>query len=129
MAGFTYPTWQQVIDDQFGTTVRTAPTTPMKFMLETAAGTATAVGTELTGYTRPTITMSAASASPPSASNSAALTIPCSVGATVVAQAVFDSAATPVRKVYGPLTAQRTVVAGDSLAFAIGAIVFNGTSP
>lgn len=128
MSGFTYPTWQQVIDDQFGTTVRTAPTGPMKLALETVAGTATAAGTELTGYTRPTIAFSAATGSPPAASNSAALTIACSVGATVNAQAVYDSAGTPIRKAWGPLTTPRTVVAGDSLAFAIGSIVFTGTS-
>lgn len=129
MSGFTTPTWQQVIDDQFGTAARTAPTTPMKLALETVAGSATAAGTELTGYTRPTITMAAAVAGPPvQASNSGALSIPCSTGATVNALAIYDSAATPVRKAWGGLTTPRTVVAGDSLAFAVGAIAFQGTS-
>lgn len=127
MAGLTTATWNTYIDDIFGTALRAAPTTPMKFHLETVAGTAAAVGTELTGYTPPTITMTAAASQ--SANNSAALTIACSVGATVVAQYIADNAATPVRKVSGPLTTQRTVVAGDSLAFAVASVVFNGTSP
>lgn len=126
MSGLTDATWNTYIDDIFGTAVRTAPTTPMKLMLETVAGTSAAVGTELTGYTRPTIAFTAAATR--SASNTAAITIACSVGATVVAQAVFDSTATPVRKVWGPLTTSRTVIAGDSLAFAIGSVVFTGTS-
>jgi hypothetical protein len=126
MSGFTTATWNAVIDDQFGTAARTAPTTPMKLALETTAGTAAAAGTELTGYTRPTIAFTAAASA--SASNTAALTIPCSVGATVNAQAIYDNAGTPVRKAWGPLTTPRTVVAGDSLAFAIGSIVFTGTS-
>lgn len=129
MSGFTTATWQQVIDDQFATAVRTAPTGPPKLALETVAGTATAAGTELTGYTRPACAMAAAVAGPPvSASNSGALSIPCSTGATVNALALYDSAGTPVRKAWGGLTTPRTVVAGDSLAFAAGAIVFQGTS-
>lgn len=126
MSGFTTATWNAVIDDQLGTAARVAPTTPMKLRLETVAGTAAAAGTELTGYTPPTITFAAASAA--SASNNTALTVACSVGATINAQYVADSAGTPVRKIWGPLTTPRTVVAGDSLAFGIGSIVFTGTS-
>jgi hypothetical protein len=126
MSGLTTATWNTYIDDILGTAVRTAPTTPMKLALETVAGTAAAAGTELTGYTRPTIAFTAASGA--ATSNSGALTIPCSTGATVVALAVYDSAGTPVRKLWGPLTSNRTVVAGDSLAFAANAITFTGTS-
>lgn len=126
MSGFTTPTWNAVIDDQLGTAVRTAPTTPMKLALETVAGTAAAAGTEAAGYTRPNIAFAAASGA--SASNSGALTVPISTGQTINALAVYDSAGTPVRKAWGGLTTPRTVVAGDSLAFAIGSITFTGTS-
>lgn len=131
MSGWTDATWRAIIDDQFGTTVRTAPTTPMKLAQETVAGTGAAPGTEATGYTRPTITMGAASSSTSnhSASNSGALTVPFSAGQTINALAVYDSAATPVRKAFGGLTTPRTVVSGDSLAYAIGSIVFTGTNP
>lgn len=126
MSGLTTATWNTYIDDILGTAARTAPTTPMKLALETVAGTAAAAGTELTGYTRPTVAFSAAASA--STSNSGALTIACSTGATVVSLAVYDSAGTPVRKLWGPLTTSRTVVAGDSLAFAVSSITFTGTS-
>lgn len=126
MSGLTTATWNAVIDDQLGTANRTAPTTPMKLALETVAGTASAAGTEATGYTRPTIAFSAASGA--ATSNSGALTIPISTGQTIVAVAVYDSAGTPVRKLWGALTTSRTVVAGDSLSFATSSIAFTGTS-
>lgn len=126
MSGLTTATWNTYIDDILGTTLRTAPTTPMKLALETVAGTAAAAGTEATGYTRPTITFTAASGA--ATSNSGALTIPISTGQTINAVAVYDNAGTPVRKLWGGLTTPRTVVAGDSLAFAAGSITFTGTS-
>lgn len=126
MSGLTTATWNAVIDDQLGTAARTAPTTPMKLALETVAGTAAAAGTEATGYTRPTIAFTAASGA--STSNSGALSISTTVGQTINAAAVYDSAGTPVRKLWGPLTTPRTLVAGDSIAFAAGALVFTGTS-
>ena len=120
MSGLTTATANAVIDHQLGTAARIAPTTPMKLALETVAGTATAAVTEYSGYTRQTIAFSAASAG--AASNSGALTIACSSAATIVAVAIYDSAGTPVRKAWGALTTSRTVAAGDSLAFAIGAV-------
>lgn len=126
MSGLTTATWNAVIDDQVGTAARTAPTTPMKLRLYTVVGTATAAGTEATGYTAQTITFSAASGA--ATSNSAAITVPITASQTIVALEVWDSAGTPVRKLWGALTTSRAVVSGDSLAFAIGAITFTGTS-
>lgn len=126
-SGYTTATANAIIDDQFGTAVRTAPTTPMKLSLETVAGTAAAAGTEATGYTRPTIAFAAASGQ--ATSNSGALSVAFTASNTVVAVAVFDSAGTPVRKAFGPLTTSRSVVNGDTLSFAIGAVTFNLTSP
>lgn len=130
-SGWTDATCRAIVDDQLGTTARTAPTTPMKLAHETVAGTGSTAGTEATGYTRPTIAFSAASTSGSnhSASNSGALTVPFSTGQTINAVAVYDSAGTPVRKAFGPLTTPRTVVAGDSLAYAIGAVVMTQTNP
>lgn len=128
MSGLTTARAAAYIDDSFGTSVRTAPTTPMKYSAETVAGTAGAAGTELGSTTRPTVTMGAATGTPPVASNSAAFTVVAGAGGTVVAGAVYDSAGTPVRVWWGPLASSRTVVAGDSLAFAIGALTASITS-
>ena len=128
MSGLTNATAAAYIDDSFGTTARTAPTTPMKLSVETVAGTTSAAGTELGSTTRPTVTMGASSGTPPVASNSATCTVVAGAGGTVVAQAIYDSAGTPVRKWWGPLTSSRTVVSGDSLAYAIGAITASITS-
>lgn len=128
-SGYTYATSAAVQDDQFGVTARTAPTTPMKLSPETVAGSATAAGTELGSTTRPSLTMAAATGTPPVSSNSASCTVTAGAGGTVVAIAVYDSAGTPIRKAFGPLGSSRTVVTADSLAFAIGAITFTTTSP
>lgn len=128
MSGLTNATAAAYIDDSFGTTARTAPTTPMKLSPETVAGTTSAAGTELGSTTRPTVTMGAATGTPPVASNSATCTVVAGAGGTVVAQAIYDSAGTPVRKWWGPLASSRTVVTGDSLAYAVAAITASITS-
>lgn len=128
MSGYTAITAAAVIDDQFGTSARVAPTTPMKLAVETVAGTTSAAGTELGSTTRPTIVFGAATGTPPVASNSGAVTVVAGAGGTVVAQAIWDSNGTPVRKAWGPLTSSRTIVTGDSLVFAIAAVTFSITS-
>jgi hypothetical protein len=128
MSGLTNATAAAYIDDSFGTTARTAPTTPMKLSPETTAGTTSAAGTELGSTTRPTITMGAASGTPPVASNSASCTVVAGAGGTVNAIAIYDSAGTPIRKWWGALASSRTVVLGDSLVFAIGAVTASITS-
>ena len=126
MSGWTDATCNAILDDQLGTAARVAPTTPMKLVLETVAGTGVAAGTEGAGYTPPTIAFSAAASK--QAASSGALTIPVSVGQTFTAVAIRDSAATPVRKAWGPLASSRTVAAGDSLFFAAGAVVVTQTN-
>jgi len=96
--------------------------------LMTAAGSATANGTELTtsgGYTSgagaPTIaTWAAASAG--SQATSAAVTVTNMPAATIPAIELWDSNATPKRIEFGNLTASKTTVSGDTLSFASGAI-------
>lgn len=98
----------------------TAPTTPLKVALVTANGSDTAAGTEVTGgsYARQTITVAAAVNG--ATSNSADLVFTDMPAATVVGVEIWDSAGTPVRLWYGPLTASRTVAAGDELRITAG---------
>jgi hypothetical protein len=128
-SGYTTATAAAVIDDQFGTAARTAPTTPMKLSVETVAGTAAAAGTELASTTRPTIAFGSATGTPPVASSTGTTTVTAGSAGTVVSIAIYDSAATPVRKAFGPLASSRTVASGDSLAFAAGSITFTLSSP
>lgn len=128
MSGLTAARAAAYIDDSVGTTARTAPTTPMKLSVETVAGTTSAAGTELGSTTRPSIAFGASTGTPPVASSTGTTTVVAGAGGTVVAVAVYDSAGTPVRVWWGPLASQRTVVAGDSLAFAAAAVTLSITS-
>lgn len=112
----------RLLDASLGTAAYTAPTTPMKLALETATGSNSAAGTEVTGgsYARQTITFGAASGG--SASNSNAITFTAMPAATVTGVEVYDSNGTPRRAWVGALTASKTVAAGDSLSFAIGSV-------
>lgn len=100
----------------------TRPTTPLKVALVTAAGTDTAAGTEVTGgsYARQNLTLAAAVAG--ATSNSADLTWAAMPACTVVGVEVWDSAGSPVRLWYGPLTASRTVAAGDDFKLTAGTL-------
>lgn len=112
----------RLLDASFGTTAYTAPTTPMKLALDTANGTATAAGTEVTGgsYARQTITMSSASAG--ANANSATINFTSMPAATVTGVEVYDSNGTPRRAWWGALTASKTTGAGDTLSFAASSI-------
>lgn len=112
----------RLLDASLGTATYTAPTGPMKLALETATGTNTAAGTEVTGgsYARQTITFAAASSG--SAANSNAITFTAMPAATVTGVEIYDSAGSPRRHWVGALTASKTVSAGDSLSFAIGSL-------
>ena len=97
-------------------------TTPIKLALVTANGTDSAAGTEVTGgsYARQTITVGAASGG--SVSNNATISFTNMPAATVVGIEIYDSNGTPKRLAYGPLTASKTVAAGDTLQFAASSI-------
>ncbi|CUW31770.1 phage tail fiber protein [Streptomyces reticuli] len=103
----------------------TAPTAPLKVALVTAIGDETTAGTEVTGggYARQTLSVGAAVAG--ATSNSADLVWTNMPAATVVGVEVWDSAGTPVRLWYGPLTVSRTVAAGDELRLVAGALTFS----
>lgn len=121
---------KQIQDHIHGNTALTQPTAPYRLRQMTAAGTASANGTELTtggGYTSgvgaPTIAWGAATtASPSVASNSAAVTITNMPAATIPAVEVWNSNGTPARQELGNLTSSKTTASGDTLSYAIGAV-------
>ena len=100
----------------------TRPTTPLKTALVTANGTDATAGTEVTGgsYARQSLTVAAAVSG--ATSNSADLVFSGMPAVTVVGVEIWDSAGTPVRLWYGPLTASRTVAAGDELRLTAGSL-------
>jgi len=100
----------------------TRPTAPLKVALVTANGDDATAGTEVTGgsYTRQNLSVAAAVNG--ATSNSADLVWTGMPAATVVGVEIWDSAGSPVRLWYGPLSATRTVAAGDELRLAAGAL-------
>ncbi len=103
----------------------TAPTTPLKVALVTTNGDETTAGTEVTGGSYARQNLSVAAAVNGATSNSADLVWTGMPAATVVGVEIWDSAATPVRLWYGPLTAARTVAAGDELRLAAGSLALS----
>lgn len=127
-AGMTTATATDYLADSLGTSTRPASVAPMKLSVETVAGNAGAAGTELPSTTRPTITFgNAPSGTPPVSGNSVACTVVAGGSGTVVAVAVYDS--TPTRKWFGPTSAGRAVVVGDSLLFGVNSVTASVTSP
>ena len=103
-------------------------TFPIRIRLMTAAGSATAAGTELTSggsYVAGTgITTGAnwAAASGGSQATNAVLSQTNMPAATIPAIELWDSNGTPKRIEFGNLTASKTTASGDTLSFASGAI-------
>lgn len=91
----------------------TAPTTPLKVALVTAAGDDATAGTEVTGgsYVRKSLSVGAASGG--AVANSADLDWTGMPVCTIVGWEIWDSAGTPIRWWYGPLEANKTLAAGD----------------
>jgi hypothetical protein len=113
------------LDWILGVGTPTRPTTPLKVALVTANGSDTAAGTEVTGgsYARQNLAVAAAVGG--ATSNSADLVFTGMPAATVVGVEIWDSAGTPVRLWYGPLTASRTVSAGDELVLSAGSLTLS----
>jgi hypothetical protein len=116
-----------ILDASLGTTTFVATVTPLKCRLMTAVGTATTAGTELatggsyvagTGLSPATM----ASAAVESAASSVALTQTNMPAATITAIELWDSAATPLRKWFGALTANKTTNLGDTFTIASGSL-------
>ena len=114
----------QLLDALVGTSAYTV-TTPIKLALVTANGSDSAAGTEVTGgsYARQTIAFDAASSG--SIANNAAISFTGMPACTVVGIEIYDSAGSPKRLAYGPLTASRTVTSGDTVQFASSAVTLS----
>lgn len=112
----------KLLDALSGTAAYTAPTTPIKTRLMTANGNATTLGTQVTGgsYASQTLTSAAASAGV-NASN-VALTYTSMPAVTVVGVENWDSAGSPRRIEFGPLSASKTTNAGDTLTIPSGSL-------
>ena len=113
----------RALDWLFGTAT-TAPTLPLKVALVTANGSDSAAGTEATGgsYVRKNITVGAAASG--ATSNSADLVWTGMPAGTFVGVEIWDNHAVPVRFWYGPLAANRTLLAGDELRITAGTLTF-----
>lgn len=98
--------------------------TPLKMRLCTSIGNDTTAGTEVSGGSYPAgglaVSFSAATAS--TASNSAQIDYTGMPATTVVAVELWDQSGTPKRIAWAPLSASKTVAAGDTMQFAVGSI-------
>lgn len=113
----------RLLDASLGVAAYTAPTGSMKVALATSTSTASAAGTEVTGgsYARQNVTFGSSSSG--STSNTAAVNFTNMPAATVTYVDIYDSNGTPRRAWYGALSASKTTASGDTLSFAIGALV------
>ncbi|WP_055693394.1 phage tail fiber protein [Streptomyces prasinopilosus] len=113
------------LDWVLGVGAPTRPTTPLKVALVTANGTDTAAGTEVAGGSYARQNLSVAAAVNGATSNSVDLAWTGLPAATVVGVEIWDSAGSPVRLWYGPLSASRTVAAGDELKLTAGSLTLS----
>jgi hypothetical protein len=115
-----------ILNATFAEAAYTDPTTPIKVALDSAVGSDTAAGTEISGgsYARQTLTMAAASTGsyPTSIASNVALTYTNMPAVTVTSVDIFDSAGTPIRRWFGALTSSKTTNAGDTLTIASGSL-------
>jgi hypothetical protein len=112
----------------FVATAYTTPTTPIQLGVYSTASSDTAAGTEDTGgsYARQTMTFTTpTSANPSVAATSNAQTYTNMPAVTSTDVNIWDSAGTPIREAWGPMTASKTTALGDTLAFAIAAVAVN----
>jgi hypothetical protein len=114
----------KLIDHSLGTTTFTKPTT-VYAALYTVAPSDSSAGTEVTGgsYARQAITFSAASSG--STSNNTNVDFNTMPAVTVVSVAVLDDPTAGNMLYHGTLTTNRTVLDGDSIRIASGALVIS----
>lgn len=103
----------------------TAPTTPLKVALVTAAGDDAIAGTEVAGgsYARKNLSVGASSGG--ATTNSADLQWTGMPACTIVGWEIWDSAGTPVRLWYGPLDANKTLASGDEYKIAASGLALS----
>lgn len=99
------------------------PTGPLKLRLMTANGSKTVNGTEAAGGSYAPQTIEFGSASSESAASDLEALFTDMPATTIVGAEIWDSHGTPKRIAWGPLTASRTLAAGDDLKFPVGSII------
>lgn len=111
----------QLLDALVGNAAYTV-TTPIRLALVTANGSDSTGGTEVAGgsYSRQNISFGVASAG--QIVSSGTVTFGNMPTTTVVGIELWDSAGTPKRLAYGPLTSPKSLVSGDTLQFAAGSV-------
>jgi hypothetical protein len=105
-----------------------ATVAPILLELDTNLPSSTTVGTPVSGGSYAPQTMALAAVSSGQTSNSAVINftgMPAVGSPGVQGVTVRDSAGTPVQKWRGPLTAAKITNAGDTLSFAVGAVVIS----
>lgn len=106
---------------------------PLMGRLCSTVGTAGAAGTELvnaggSAYAPQSISAVLGTTSGTTITNTGTLTftnLPAVASPGVQSVEAFDSAATPVRKIFAPLTTPKVTALGDSISFAPGALNFS----
>ena len=114
-----------LIDASLATTTLTASTGPIKCRLYTVVGTASTAGTEVSGgsYASVTVTFSASTnADPPVAVSNVLASYTNMPACTVVAVELFDSYSTPHRLWWGNLAASKVLNSGDTFQIASGSL-------
>lgn len=126
MSSLTDTGENRALDWLTGNTV-TAPVLPLQVALVTVIGSDAAAGTEVVGgsYARQSVTFTASAGG--ATSNSGTLTWSNMPACTVVGVDVFDSAGSPVRWWWAPLSVNRTVAAGDSFSIPAGSLTLGMT--
>lgn len=121
MAALTTYLANKLLDEVCKNTNYTPPTTAF-LALFTTATTDAGGGTEVTGgsYARQAVTF--ATAASKATDNTVAVSFTSMPAATVTHAAIMDASTAGNMLLHGPLTASKTVGAGDTLTFAIGDI-------
>lgn len=122
MSGLATTTANKLVDHVNSVNAFTAPTAPLKARLMTANGSAGAAGTEVSGgsYASQTVTFSSAASG--AASNTANVVFTGMPAVTVVGVEVWDTSGSPQRLWWGPLSASKSLNAGDTFQFDTGAL-------
>lgn len=125
--GLTQAMDNHLLDHINGVAAFTQPTTPLHARLMTANGSATAAGTEVAGgsYAAQAVTFGSASAG--AAANTAQVTFTGMPAATVTGVEIWDTSGSPQRLWWGPLSASKTLNAGDTFQFDPGALAVSLT--
>lgn len=122
MSGLATATANKIIDHVNSVSTFTAPTAPLKARLMTANGSAGAAGTEVAGGSYAPQTVVFGSAASGAAASNAAVTFTGMPAVTVVGVEIWDTSGTPQRLWWGPLSATKTLNAGDTFQFDTGSL-------